>query len=581
MSYREPRLPSYPPGGPAAAERARMQRPPHAPLTQRMRTGHWIAIDCAVAAFAALFVLIAVHQAFMGANQMWLAIGLLMAAGVFIPVALRRRAPVLAFGALLILAVLFGDMATGFMFPGAAVTAVSLVFLSAAYVLYTVTVTSSRRTGGAALALSLALLVFIGGTARSRTEGTPGELIPVGLASVIAWMTGYSVRQRRLYVVRLQQQAASTAVADERLRIARELHDVVAHSMSVIAVQAGYGQYVIDDSPDGARDALGAIQVTSREALEEMRRMLGVLRQQDVTPVQGQADGWRPDGAAGDPGSAVGAAGWPASGATGFATPDSVAASGDGVLADAASGAGDAATGRLTGIGTGYGRGGSAPLAPAPGLGNLDRLIRRTCSAGVKVSLELYGNARPLPAGLDLSAYRIVQEALTNVVKHAGSGARCTVHLGYDDGVLAIRVTDDGGAATTLPRYGGPNAVGAAQADPLQAGALQAEPLQANPLQANPLQANPLQAEPVQACPAADDRIPAAVGADPRNGHGTLGGWRAPAEPPASAGHGIIGMRERAHLCGGKFSARPLVEGGFQVTASLPLPGTLRAEATA
>ena len=127
-------------------------------------------------------------------------------------------------------------------------------------------------------------------------------------------MTGYSVRQRRLYVVRLQQQAASSAVADERLRIARELHDVVAHSMSVIAVQAGYGQYVIDDSPDGAREALGAIQVTSREALDEMRRMLGVLRQQDVTPTPGQVDAWQADGA-GEPGPATGAAGWSAAGA--------------------------------------------------------------------------------------------------------------------------------------------------------------------------------------------------------------------------------------------------------------------------
>jgi hypothetical protein len=282
-----------------------------------------------------------------------------------------------------------------------------------------------------------------------------------------------------------------------------------------------------------------------------MRRMLGVLRQQDVTPVPGQADGWRPDGTARDPGSAVGAAGWPVSGA-GIGTPDSVGASGDGINA----GAGDNAATGLTGAGPGYGRGGSAPLAPAPGLANLDRLIKRTCSAGVKVSLELYGNARPLPAGLDLSAYRIVQEALTNVVKHAGSGARCTVHLGYDDGVLAIRVSDDGGPATTLPRYGGPSVVGPGQAGPGQAGQGQADP-------------------------AADDRIPAAVGADPRNGHGPAGGWRVPSEPPASAGHGIIGMRERAHLCGGKFSARPLAEGGFQVTASLPLPGTLRAEATA
>jgi signal transduction histidine kinase len=357
-------------------------------------------------------------------------------------------------------------------------------------------------------------------------------------------MTGYSVRQRRLYVVRLQQQAASSAVADERLRIARELHDVVAHSMSVIAVQAGYGQYVIDDSPDGAREALGAIQVTSREALDEMRRMLGVLRQQDVTPAQGQVEAWRANGA-GEPGPATGAAGWSAT----------AAASRDDAGVDDAGGGG--ASGQAAAVGVGIGRGGSAPLAPAPGLANLDRLIKRTCSAGVRVKLEVYGNARPLPAGLDLSAYRIVQEALTNVVKHAGNGARCTVHLGYDEGVLAIRVTDDGGSSTTLPRYGGPSAVG--HQDPRGR--------------------------------AADDKIPAVVGvnspagvvprADPaRNGHGTVGGWRVPGEPPATAGHGIIGMRERAHLCGGKFSARPLAEGGFQVTASLPLPAMPRAEAT-
>src|SRR3984885_3513999 len=342
MSYREPRLPSYPPGGPTVMT-TRPQRPPHAPLTQRMRTGHWIAIDCVVAAFSALLVLISVHRAFIGTGQMWLAIGLLMAGGGLLAVALRRKAPVMAFGGLLLLAVLFGDMSTGFMFPGAAVTALALVFLSAAYVLYTVTVTSSRRTGGAALALALALLVFIGGTARSRSEGAPALLVPVGLASVIAWMTGYSVRQRRLYVVRLQQQAATSAVADERLRIAPELHDVVAHSMSVIAVQAGYGQYVIDDSPDGAREALGAIQVTSREALDEMRRMLGVLRQQDVTPAQGQVDAWRAGGA-GEPGPATGAAGWSASGA-GLGSAGAVAASG--ACSDDAAGA----SGQPTGVG--------------------------------------------------------------------------------------------------------------------------------------------------------------------------------------------------------------------------------------
>jgi len=112
----------------------------------------------------------------------------------------------------------------------------------------------------------------------------------VAFPLIIAWMTGYSVRQRRLYAQMLQHEAASSAVNEERLRIARELHDVVAHSMSVIAVQAGYGQYVIDDNPADAREALGAIQATSRDALEEMRRMLGVLRQQDASPAPPPAD---------------------------------------------------------------------------------------------------------------------------------------------------------------------------------------------------------------------------------------------------------------------------------------------------
>jgi signal transduction histidine kinase len=266
-------------------------------------------------------------------------------------------------------------------------------------------------------------------------------------------MTGYSVRQRRLYVVTLQQQAANSAVAEERLRIARELHDVVAHSMSVIAVQAGYGQYVIDVSPDGAREALGAIQATSRDALDEMRRMLGVLRQQDAGP--------SPVGSAQ---AATGQAGIPQGG---------------------------------TGLAAAVTRSAAAPLAPAPGLAGLDRLVARTCGAGVRVTVELSGQPRPAPAGVDLSAYRIIQEALTNVVRHAGTGAVCVVSLCYTDADLVIRVTDDGG-------------------------------------------------------------LPA--------GLGTAG------IAAAGTGHGIIGMRERVHLCGGTFAAGPLPDGGFEVTVALPLP---------
>jgi signal transduction histidine kinase len=464
-----------------------------------MRTGHWIAIDCVVAAITALVMVAAVRPDTPLSGQALFPLGVLVAAGVFVPVALRRRAPMMAFGGLVVLAGLLS---------GLTMAVASVIFLAVAYTLYAVTVSSSKRTGLAALGLVLGLMVIITTTGRARPPVVlGGAYAPVALANVLAWTIGYSVRQRRLYVVRLQQQAASSAVADERLRIARELHDVVAHSMSVIAVQAGYGQYVIDDSPDGAREALGAIQVTSREALDEMRRMLGVLRAQDVTP---------PPGLAGA--SAAGTA-FGLDGVTPAVCPQD-------------------------GAGPGLDRPAQAPLAPAPGLANLDRLIKRTCGAGVRVNLEVYGQARPLPAGLDLSAYRIVQEALTNVVKHAGSGARCTVHLGYDEGVLAIRVTDDGGRSMTLPGYGPPS------------------------------EDRPPRADLVGADLAAD-RVTAGVGANVAARPGTVNGWRLPGEPPVTAGHGIIGMRERAHLCGGELTARPLLDGGFQVTASLPLTAAL------
>jgi len=430
------RQPGAYPAYPGSAE----WRPPRPPLTKRMRPVHWIAIDCVVGGFLALCDAVAVGRNFPDGRAR-LPLVLLFMVVVFIPVALRRRAPVTAFGALVVLGVLLAKLPPAV--PG-------VIFLGAAFVLYTVTVEGRRRTGAAALGLMLAVMVFLTG---AGTGGRPradyaGEFVPVALANVIAWMTGYSVRQRRLYVVTLQQQAANSAVAEERLRIARELHDVVAHSMSVIAVQAGYGQYVIDASPDGAKNALGAIQATSRDALEEMRRMLGVLRQQDVTPGQVKVNP--------APGQAPPGDGQPPAGG-----------------------------------------GAQAPLAPAPGLASLGRLIERTGGAGVRVMLNVSGHPRPAPAGVDLSAYRIVQEALTNVVRHAGTGASCVVSVTYTDADLVIRVSDDGGLPVTLPSV--------------------------------------------------------SVAA-------------------AGTGHGIIGMRERVHLCGGTFSAGPLRDGGFQVMAALPLP---------
>jgi signal transduction histidine kinase len=201
----------------------------------------------------------------------------------------------------------------------------------------------------------------------------------VGNALVIAaaWLLGHFVGVRRAYTARLERTAelertraeqARRAVAEERLRLARELHDVVAHSISVIAVQSGVGAHVAKTQPEEAAKALAAIEATSRAALTELRRLLGVLRQ------EGEPQG---------------------------------------------------------------------SLAPVPGLADLDGLLAEVAKAGLGVRLRVEGTPAPLPAGVDLSAYRIVQEALTNVVKHAGP-ARAQVVVGYGDRDVTVEVTDDG-----------------------------------------------------------------------------------------------------------------------------------------
>ena len=162
-------------------------------------------------------------------------------------------------------------------------------------------------------------------------------------------------------------------MTEERLRLARELHDVVAHAMSVIAVQSGVGAHIANTQPKEAAKALGAIEATSRAALEELRRLLGGLRQENEP--QGE-------------------------------------------------------------------------LAPVPGLGDLDALLAEVAKAGLTVRLRVEGAPAPLPAGVDLSAYRIVQEALTNVVKHAGP-ARAQVVVGYRDQDVRLEVTDDGRGTVT------------------------------------------------------------------------------------------------------------------------------------
>jgi len=201
--------------------------------------------------------------------------------------------------------------------------------------------------------------VYLGvGTAPSALVRAATEAAFVGAA----WAIGRAMRSRAAY----NERYARAVIEEERLRIARELHDVVTHSMSVIAVQAGVGHFVIGSRPEEAEKALAAIETTSRESLNEMRRLLGMLREE------------RP---------------------------------------------GD--------------------LLPAPGLADVSELVDQTRRGGLDVDLTVDGEPLDLPAGADLAAFRVIQEALTNVLKHAGT-RRCRVALGYAASGVTIEVTDEG-----------------------------------------------------------------------------------------------------------------------------------------
>ncbi|GAA4234622.1 hypothetical protein GCM10022254_39900 [Actinomadura meridiana] len=203
-------------------------------------------------------------------------------------------------------------------------------------------------------------------------------LVTVLLAAAVCWMAGDSVRERQANAERMREQATAQAVAAERLRIARELHDMVAHSIGIIAIQAGVGNRVIDTQPAEARNALDAIEATSRDVLSGLRRMLTALRRDDP---------------------------------------------------------------------------GAAPLGPSPGLDDLDRLAEAAKDAGMRVDVRWKGERRPLPPDVDLSAYRIVQEAVTNVVRHAGT-SECRVTVEYGDAELSVEVDDDGNGGVVGTGYG-------------------------------------------------------------------------------------------------------------------------------
>ena len=280
-------------------------------------------------------------------------------------VVVRRKAPMLAVFAGLLAGLVYAAAS----YPLALTPVVVLPIYTAASVL------PQRRARWL-----LAAAVVIGLWTTTLGPGPTDPVVPALMVS--AWLLGNYVGSRRAYTAELEyknrqlEQArlelADRAVAEERLRIARELHDVVAHSLSVVALHAGTARMVADDNPVAARVALGTIETASRSALAEMRRLLGVLR-----------------------------------------------GSGDDVTGD---------------------------LAPAPGLGDLDALVAEVVRSGVTVQVRIEGERRDVPPGVDLSAYRIVQEALTNVIKHAGR-ARTTIAVRYADDAVTVEVDDEGSTA--------------------------------------------------------------------------------------------------------------------------------------
>ena len=326
----------------------------------------------------------------------------LLTLGFCLPVAFRRTAPIAAAWAMLVFNAVYWiadypDEATGH-------TLLIGVYSIGAHV---------DRPASLRHGLGVISAIVLVGTAGviSPEDELPWFAIPAFLIMYgTAWILGDNLRTRRAYMQELERTAAHAeakrlaearhAVADERTRIARELHDVVAHSMSVMVVQAGAARRVLDSNPGQAADALEAIEATGRESLDEMRRILGVLRSDDE----------------------------------------------------------------------------ALDFAPAPTLDDVDRLVDQCVQAGLPVEVTVEGEPVDLPASVELSAYRIVQESLTNALKHAGP-ATASVELTYGADELQVRIHDDGrGAATTAANGAGQGLVGMRERVEAFGGSLSAGP---------------------------------------------------------------------------------------------------------
>jgi signal transduction histidine kinase len=332
-----------------------------------------------------------------------------------LPLVARRRYPFAAPAAYWLLAVVLSFV------DGRLVTFMTSVFvigMAASFLLGNLRDALKARIGLAVVLGGAAIVVY------NLPDHSAAEQVFIPLVFGISWLAGFALRGqseqaeaaevRAAVAERERETAARIAVAEERARIARELHDIVAHAVSVMVLQVGAVRHKLPDALADEAEALRGVERTGRSALAEMRRLLGAMRR-----------------------------------------------SGDGL-----------------------------ELGPQPGLASLDVLVEEVSRAGLPVSLHVDGESSSLPPAIDLSAYRIVQEGLTNALKHArASHADVTVRYGAD--VVQLEVRDDG--------------VGAAKGDGL--------------------------------------------------------------------GHGLVGIRERVKIYGGEMNAGAAPEGGFVLTARLPLEG--------
>ncbi|MEV8033031.1 sensor histidine kinase [Streptomyces sp. NPDC086182] len=389
---------------------------------------------------------------------------------------LLTRRPLTAFALLLAAAALLT--------VNLAVGAIQLAqYLAVDVALYFIAAARPRRTGVTALTMALALLVawLSVRLLRGWGIGTLAELT-VALTVVVSWLLGDAAHRTRVHAEQLRVRAAGQAVTDERLRIAREMHDMVAHSIGIIALQAGAAARVVHTQPDAAREAMTAVETAGRETLAGLRRMLVALRRADHGDQTHQAE--RMD--QGDRSHLSHPSGTPGGG-TSDMPGGRPREDGDPDAPGPSPAPGGNRRSRTTQ---------AVPLHPAEGLADLDRLAAATTAAGVRVDIHWNGERRQLPPDIDLSAFRIVQESITNVVRHAATTA-CRVTVDHRDTEVAVEITDDG------------------------------------------------------------------------RGKGST----------TDTGFGLIGMRERAALLHGEFTAGPRPEGGFRVSARLPLPATSQAAA--